>query len=77
MKTTKKQIRKNTRTTEVKSMNLVRLFDHWYQHDEYHSFELHHSRSVVMRHFGPNSYEIGGATTKEKFIKVVHAYLNL
>ena len=75
MKTTKKHIRENTRTTEVKSMNLVRLFDHWYQHDEYHSFELHHSRSVVMRHFGPNSYEIGGATTKEKFIEVVYDFL--
>ena len=78
MKTTKKQIRKNTRTTKVVgSMNLGQMFDHWYQHDEYHSFELHHSSSVVIRHFGPNSYEIGGATTKEKFIEVVHAYLNL
>jgi len=77
MKTTKKQIRKNTRTTKVGSMNLGQMFDHWYQHDEYEAFEKHHSHPVVMYHLGPNSYEIGGATTKEKFIKVVHAYLNL
>ena len=75
MKTTKKQIRKNTRTTKVGSMNLGQMFDHWYQHDEYEAFEKHHSSSVVMRHFGPNSYEIGGASTKAEFIEVVYDFL--
>jgi len=75
MKTTKKHIRENIRTTEVKSMNLGRLFNHWYQHDEYESFEKHHSHPVVMHHVGPNSYKIGGATTKTEFIEVVYDFL--
>jgi len=75
MKTTKKQIRENIRTTEVKSMNLGRLFNYWYQHDEYEAFEKHHSHPVVMHHVGPNSYEIGGASTKTEFIEVVYDFL--
>ena len=75
MKTTKKQIRKNTRTTKVGSMNLGQMFDHWYQHDEYDAFEKHHSHPVVMHHFGPNSYEIGEAKNKTEFIEVIYDFL--
>ena len=75
MKTTKKQIRKNTRTTEVGSMNLARLWNHFYQHAPNEAFELHHSHPVVMHHVGPNSYEIGGATTKTEFIEVIYDFL--
>ena len=76
MKTTKKHIRENIRTTEVKSMTLGRLFNHWYQHAPNEAFELHHSHPVVMHHVGPNSYEIGGATTKTEFIEVVYNFFN-
>ena len=77
MKTTKQNIKENTKSTKVDSMNLGLYSNYWYQHDEYEAFELHHPHPVVMHHVGPNSYKIGGATTKEKFIEVVHAYLNL
>lgn len=76
MKTTKKHIRENTRSTEVKTINLGRFFNHFYRHDNYKAFELHHSKPVVYYHVGPNSYEIGEATTKKEFINVVYDYLN-
>ena len=77
MKTTKQNIKENTKSTKVDSMNLGRYSNYWYQHDEYEAFEKHHSHPVVMYHLGPNSYEIGEAKNKKEFIKVVHAYLNL
>ena len=76
MKTTKQNIKENTKSTKVDSMNLGRLFDHWYQHDEYESFEKHHSHPVVMHHFGPNSYEIGEAKNKKEFIECVYNFFN-
>ena len=83
MKTTKQKIKENTKSTKVDSRNLGRysnywyqyLSNYWYQHDGDEAFELHHPHPVVMHHVGPNSYEIGGGTTKTEFIEVIYDFL--